>query len=184
MKFARLDLVTVAMAVLLPVCAYFGYFQHRISLLSKLGRTEAELQLQATDRHGTAGDISSVRNKIRKLRQRLTDFIGSIPGEDEAYTAVDAVLHNAKHADVNIELIRPGKLVEGKTLNCLPIKLTATADFAKLYDFLLRLERGRVMATVNKMELESELLAKKCTVKLELRIYFVKTSDENKQAKT
>ena len=175
MTLARRDLITLAMAVLVPAGAYLGYFKSRVSRLKGLSRLEADLQQQTADEYKTANDITLVRNNVRKFEKRLSEFIGAIPGQDEAYRAVDVILQSAKEAGVNIELIRPGAPVEGKTLNCLPIDLAASADFAKLYDFLVRIERGKIVITVNNMELESDPLSDRCAVKLQLRVYFGKS---------
>jgi len=42
-----------------------------------------------------------------------------------------------------------------------------------LYDFLGRIEHGRTVITVSRMELESTPLSETCTVTFQLRVYFV-----------
>ncbi|MFH1731695.1 MAG: type 4a pilus biogenesis protein PilO [Planctomycetota bacterium] len=174
MKLTKLDLVTITMAVLVPLGAYFGYFKYRIDKLGTLAGREADLEQQTADDYKTASDISAARSNVRKLQQRIDEFFGSITGQDEANKAVDAILQDAKAAGVHVEIVRPGRAVEGQTLNCMPVSLTASAEFAKLYDFLCRVERGKVVITVERMELESDPLSERCGVKLELRVYFAK----------
>ena len=176
MKLTKIDIITIAVAALLPLGAYFGYFQGRVRELRDLDRAQVELRKKATGRREAAEQITAIRNNTRELKLRLHEFFGSVPAENEANRVVDAVLQNAKDAGVRIDLIRPGEVVEGKTLNSLSMQLSASAEFANFYDFLLRVERDKILITIGNMELESDPLAKKCSVTLELRIYFAKSA--------
>ena len=174
MKLTRFDVVTIALVVIVPVAAYLGYFKGRIARLSELRSKEAELEQQTANDHQTAADIRDARQNVRRLQERLDRFFGSVTGQDEAYKAVDTILQSAKEAGVRIEAVRPSPAIEGQTLNCLPISLTASAEFSKLYDFLRRVERSRVIITVHQMELGSDPVSSVCSVNLELRVYFAK----------
>jgi Tfp pilus assembly protein PilO len=173
-KLTKLDLITIAMAVLLPTAAYFGYFKGRLAELRALGAQMTELETETADDYRTARDISFARTNVRKLQARIDTFFDSVTGQDEAHKAVDSILQSAKEAGVDIKTVRPGTPIEGQTLNCLPISLTASAGFGKLYDFLCRVERDKVVITVETMELRSDPASNVCGVKLELRVYFSK----------
>jgi|GEM_PF-3395753 len=176
MKLTRIDIITIAVAILLPLGAYFGYFKGSIRKLRDLDRSKVELRQKATGRREAAEQITAIRNNTREIKLRLHEFFGSVPAENEANRVVDAVIQNARDAGVSIDLIRPGETVEGRTLSSLSMHLSASADFSRFYDFLLRVERDKVLITIENMELESDPLAKKCSVKLELRIYFAKSA--------
>jgi len=173
-KLTKLDLITISMAVLLPTVAYFGYFKGRLAELNSLGARLTELEHETAGDYRTARDISFARANVRKLQARIDTFFDSVTGQNEAHKAVDSILQSAKDAGVDIKTVRPGTAIEGRTLNCLPISLTASAEFAKLYDFLCRVERDKVVITVETMELQSDPASNVCGVKLELRVYFSK----------
>ncbi len=174
MKLTKLDLITAAMAILLPATAYFGYFKGRLAELKSLGTQMTELESETADDYKTARAISVARTNVRKLHARIDAFFDSVTGQDEAHKAVDSILRSAKDAGVDIKTVRPGTAIEGRTLSCLPISLTASAEFGKLYDFLCRVERDKVVITVETMELQSDPASNVCGVKLELRVYFSK----------
>ncbi len=174
MKRIRLDAAVIAAAVLVPAIAYFGFFRDRIAELNRLRQDEILVKEQTLGGGKTAADATVVRNNVRKVSRRLDAFMGSVTTEDEALRGVDAVLQHAKTAGVNVQSLRPGKQIEGKTLNCVPIELTAAAEFSRLYDFFVRIEHDKMVMTLDKMELRSEPPSDKCSVKLELRIYFIK----------
>ena len=174
MKLGKLDLITLTVAVFVPAAAYLGFFKHRVDKLGRLSESQAELEQQTADAQKTNNDIAQAQKNTVVLKRRLSKFIGSVTGRDDAARAVDALIRNAKEAGVKIELIRPGEPVEGRGLSCLPVSLAASADFASLYNFLVRVERGAAVVTINEMELESDPLSARCAVKMQLRIYFVR----------
>ena len=176
MTLTKCDLAAIGLAVLVPILAYFGYFRHRVGELGALTEQATTLEHETGDDYKTARDIAAARRDIRRLRERLDEFFGSVATEDKAYKAVDAILRNAKEAGVQIEAVRPETAVEGKTLNCLPITLTASADFAALHEFLRRVETGSAVITVEQMELESDPVSDLCGVTVELRVYFAKSA--------
>ena len=178
MKLTKPDLITIALVVLLPAAAYFGYFKNRVSQLKTLNEKSETLDHQAATEHKTSAEVALARKNVRKLAERIDKFMGRITTEGKAHKAVATIVSEAKEAGINLELIRPGEPVKGKTLNYLPINLTASATFAGIYDFLLRIERNRTVLTVNKMEVQSDALSERCAVKLELRIYFVKPAPD------
>ncbi len=174
MKLTRFDIITIALVVVVPAAAYLGYFKGRVARLNELKGKEAELEQQTANDHQTAADIRDARRNITRLEERLDRFFGSVTGQDEAHKAVDTILQSAKEAGVRIEAVRPSPAIEGQTLNCLPISLTASAEFPKLYDFLRRVEHSKVIITVHQMELGSDPVSTVCSVRLELRVYFAK----------
>ena len=174
MKLTKLDIITISIAVLLPLGSYFGYFKHQLAELSRLTEAAVDLGLQTADDYKVATEISVARNNMRKLQQHIDKFFDSVTGHDEAHKAVDAILQSAKAAGVDIKTVLPGKAIEGQTLNCMPISLTVSAKFAKLYDFLYRVERDKMVITVETMQLDSDPASDVCNVKLELRVYFSK----------
>ena len=174
MKCSRADLATLAILLLVPVAAYFGYFRGHLAQLRTLREQEVQLREDTTAADQTARDLLAARTRARKLAARLDALSASIPGEDQALKAVDAVLRSAHEAHVEVQFIQPDKLLEGHTVNCLPIRLTASAEFKDFYDFLVRIERDKVLLTVQRMELESDPASGKCTVRLDLRAYFTK----------
>ena len=175
MKLSKLDIITISMAVLVPLGSYFGYFKQRLATLSQLNEAALDLEVQTADDYKVATEISVARTNVRKLQQHVDAFFGSVTGQDEAHKAVDSILQSAKAAGVTIKTVRPGTAVEGQTLNSLPISLTATSNFSKLYDFLCRAERDKVIITVETMQLDSDPASDACNVKLKLRVYFSKT---------
>lgn len=174
MNLTKADLITIAMAVLIPAGAYLGYFKPRISRLRALDRQVAELEQKTTGSRQTSKDISAARGNIRKLEQRISRFMGAVTTEDDAHGAVGAIVRDAKEAGFTINSMKPGNAAEGKILSYLPVNLTASGEFHRFYDFLLRIERDDTVMTINKMHVESDPLSKECAVTLELRIYFVK----------
>ena len=174
MNLTKADLITIAMAVLVPAGAYLGYFKPRISRLGALNRQVADLERKTAGSRKTSNDISVARSNIQKLERRISRFMGAVTTEDDAHGAVGAVVRDAKEAGFTIDSMRPGSPAEGKVLSYLPVNLTASGEFHKFYDFLLRIERDDTVMTINKMHVESDPLSKECAVTLELRIYFVK----------
>jgi len=174
-KLTKLDIITVSIAVLVPLGSYFGYFKHRLAKLSQINEAALDLELQTADDYKVATEMSVARSNVRKLQQHIDKFFDSVTGHDEAHKAVDSILQSAKAAGVDIKTVRPGTAIEGQTLNCLPISLTVSAKFAKLYDFLCRVERDKLVITVETMQLDSDPASDVCNVKLELRVYFSKS---------
>jgi len=173
-KLSKVDLITIALAVLVPAVAYFGYFQRRVAHLKTLGVEVAELDQKTADSRQVTRDITRARDCVRKLEERISRFMSSVTSENDAHRAVGMIVNGAKEAGVNIESMRPGEPVQGRTLNYFPIELAATGQFPKFYDFLLRVERGKTVMTVNRMEIESDSLSDRCSAKIQLRVYFVK----------
>lgn len=174
MRLTKLDIITISIAVLVPLGSYFGYFKQRLAKLNQLTEAATDLELQTADDYKVAIDIRLARTNVRKLQQHIDTFFSSVTGHDEAHKAVNSILQSAKAAGVNIKTVRPGTAIEGQTLNCLPISLTASSKFAKLYDFLSRVERDKVVITVETMQLDSDPASAACNIKLELRVYFSK----------
>lgn len=179
MKLNKFDLIAIGMAVLVPAAAYFGLFKFRVSRLRQLSSEAAELDARTTEDQNISVKVALARKHLRTFKQHISEFMESIPVEDQAHEAVGAIVSDAKQAGIQIEAIKPGDPVEGKTLNYLPISLVASADFSKLYDFLVRIESNKTVLTVSRMEIESKPAAKRCAIQLELRIYFVKSKDRN-----
>ncbi len=174
MKLTKLDVITISIAVLVPLASYFGYFKQRLATVSQLSQNALDLERDTADDYKVATDVSVARRNARKLQLHIDTFFGSITGQDKAHKAVGSILQSAKAAGVNIKTVRPGTAIEGQTLNCLPISLTASSTFATLYDFLRRVERDKVVITVETMRLDSDPASNVCNVTLELRIYFSK----------
>lgn len=174
MKLNQTDIITIVMVIVIPVGAYFGFFQRRVSKLktsdhegaAMVGRTAAEREV--------AKRLVHARHALSLLKKRVDGFMSRMTTEDEAHKVVGAIVDDARRAGINIELLQPGQPAEGTTFNHMSIQLTATAQFSKLYDFLLRIERNRTVMTIHEMDVESQPNSDDCTVRLELRVYFVK----------
>jgi Tfp pilus assembly protein PilO len=173
MKLTRIDLITLSLAVLVPMGSYFGYFKYRTSYLKRLEAESAALLQDTADEREVSANLTRSRLALRKLGKQIGDFLESITAEGEAHEAVGSIVSEARNAGVTIEMIRPGQPVKGVTLNYLPLSMSARAEFPKFYDFLRRLENNRTVITVNSMSIESKPKDDVCGVKLELRIYFV-----------
>jgi Tfp pilus assembly protein PilO len=175
MTLTKIDLITLSLAVLVPMGSYFGYFKYRTSYLRRLETESAALLQETADEREVHENLTRSRLALRKLDQQIGDFLKSITAQDEAHKAVGTIVSEAKNAGVTIEMIRPGDPVEGSTLHYLPLSISARSEFTKFYDFLRRLENDRTVITVNSMSIESPPHEDQCAVKLELRIYFVKS---------
>jgi Tfp pilus assembly protein PilO len=171
-KLNGLDVLTIAMAVVVPVGAYFGLLKYRTHRLNGLSTEAQRLESDVSDGRRVAQQLSLARITLKKLEQRIDSFMGSVTAEEDAYKAVGRVVADAKEAGVSIEQIRPGDPVQGRVLSYLPIGLRATAEFPAFYQFLRRVERHATIVTVNRMAIDSEPTDPHCSMELEIRIYF------------
>jgi len=173
MKLTKIDIITIALAVIVPAAAYLGWFRRRLASLRQLSRQAVELEQRAEQGQQTATDAARARRNLRLMTDRIAQFMDRISEEKDAHQAVGAIVEDARQAGVSIEQLRPGEGVEGKTLHYLPVHLAASATFPNIYDFLRRIEQSRSVMTVNRMQVESKPRRDRCTVRLELRVYFV-----------
>jgi Tfp pilus assembly protein PilO len=178
MKLSRNDIAALVLAVLVPTVAYFGYFKGRFRELSRLTRQQAELERQVADPDNICGRLVEGRKALRAYRSHIRRFMERITHREDAHRAVESIVSSARDAGIRIDEIRPGETVEGRTLSYLPISVSARAPFAKVYDFLLRIERGERVITVSRMETESKPHSERCTVQLELRVFFLNETDQ------
>jgi len=184
-KLTKTDLITLALTALVPAGAYLGYFKGRIAELKTLSEKNENLSRQAADGRRASTDVTLAREKLRRFTEHIDKFMGSMTTQDEANKAVGAIVKNAKDAGIKVEMLKPGEPVEGKILNYLPVNLSASGEFTKLFDFLQRVECDPTVMTVNSMHIESDPLSTSCSVKVELRVYFVKsTAEARKEAQT
>ncbi|MFW6157973.1 MAG: type 4a pilus biogenesis protein PilO [Planctomycetota bacterium] len=180
MKPTKLDLVTLSLVLLVPAAGYLGCFRGQLARVRRLRQEAADLSERTAHKDATSAELTRTRERLRTLRTRIDRFMADVATEDDAPRAVGAIVRRAREAGVTIDSMSPGSLVDGPTLRYLPITVTGSGEFPRLYDFLVRIERGPTVMTVSRMAVESEPLSEHCTLTVELRVYFAK-SDARKE---
>lgn len=177
MRLHRNDLIIVVAALLVPVIAYFTLFQSRLRTLRQLRQDEIELT-RKTEEAEPYSRLAALRTNVRNLTKELDSFFTPIPASDRALASVDTILRHAQDSGLKVDLFQPGKTTDDNGLGCLSVQFGAHGDFAQIYNFLSRIESDKSVMTVERLELESMPPAEQCTMKLELRIHFVKPPQE------
>lgn len=174
MKLSRLDLITIGGAALVPLLAYLLFFPGRLSHLKTHDANSAAAENLAASEREISREVIRTRHALTEAKKRVDEFMARMTTEDEAHRAVGAIVDEARKAGIDIELLKPGEPVEGKNLNHLALLLTASGQFPRLYDFLLRIQRSQNVMTIQELDVESKPNSDRCSIRIELRVYFVK----------
>jgi len=181
MTLRKSDILTAIVLIVLPIAAFFGFFQPRLSYIAHMKEDQRAYRIKLRDSETLQSQSYAARTRTAKMRAMLASYLGQAAGGADAFKAVDAIVQKAQENSVQIELIKPGTPVEGRVLDGLPILVTTSSQFTALHGFLKSVETGNMLITVRSLDIEADENGG-CKARIELRINYEAPADRGRKA--
>ena len=155
--------------------AFFGSLLPQIKQRRVLAAEARELEDTLSTSYRVSMDLKEIEDEIARIRSRLQDFDTRHPSATEIDKFLAQLSSIAARCDVQVDLVKPGR-IEVRSLHAeLPVSLEANCRFADLYRFLYELHAMPRLTKPATLRVTTKRDCPKCKVELTLLIYLCRT---------
>ena len=177
MMLTKSDILTAIILIVVPLAAFFGFFQPHLSYIARLKKEQLSYRAKLWDSETLQSRAFALRTRTAKIRSQLKYHLEQTGGGTETFKAVDAIVQKARENGVKIDIIKPGNTIQGRVLDCLPILVTTTSPFTALHNFLTSIETDTLLITVMSLDISADEANAECKARVELRVHFSPPAD-------
>jgi len=143
----RIRLVGFAAAALALVAAAFAAW--RLAGTSPTSSHLGELQEAVRSRSAVLQDGPAVRLDVSHLREAVEHDAHRVPRETRLDQFLAAAGHSARTAGVRVLQLQPGELHSTPDGAVLPVRVSVSGSFERVYAWMVRLENGAPFSRVH-----------------------------------
>lgn len=167
----KVDIAAILTLVLLACASYFGLFRSGMNEQAELEKKAERMENLQLDHKNLEVELEHAQRKLKTLRKHAEVMSSRLtaPGDSDRFLSRMATI--AGEAGVEIQLLKPGAPVKSTEEHFLPVRIEASATFARLYRFLAKLENTRQIATIEQLTLTRDIEERNCLAKMLLHLH-------------
>ncbi len=137
MRFGLREIIFVFVIMAMPVAAYLMVFQPRNAQIREATTEIATKREKLRELEKAASPFVDLEKQIETLARTIDDFERRLPSNPREFSVVGDVTDIARKHQLDVQLVRPDKLVKAARYLEKPIHMKIVGDFDDFYGFLL-----------------------------------------------
>jgi len=171
MKPNKADAIGFLTLVCIAGAGYFVLIHPQNRRLAAAKARIAELTRCTLANEGIVKVLERERASLGSLQEKLGRYADTFAGKKQLDAFLRRFAAEAEKAGVNVSQLRPGKPKKSPCYEITPINVNVEGRFAGVYRLLRDIETGQLMATLEKLQIQSEPGRSTCRAVLTLNLY-------------